>query len=250
MEKLRLSKSSIEKFRSCPRCFWLKQKQGLDQPDGIRAGVPMGIDRVLKGHYDDHRAAGTVPPELQGKIPGGLYDGKRISMADLRNWRKGLVAVVDGTDLSTAMDDLLFNPATGLYNVYDAKSKAKLTDEADTRKYYEVQADAYDLALSENGYKTDGVAYFGYYSPVRVGHSAPSDEVDFRWNCQVIAIKADHERIKALVRAAAACLEGPLPEPNLTRSRGKKGADKIEGCAVCAYLLEREEVFAALKAAA
>ena len=85
---------------------------------------------------------------------------------------------------------------------------------------------------------------------MRVGSSAPSDEVDFRWNCQVIKIQASHDRIKKLVFAAAACLEGPMPEPNLTRSRGKKGADKIEGCAICAYLLEREELFEALKASA
>lgn len=247
---LRLSKSSIDKFRSCPRCFWVEKKHGLKQPDGIRAGVPMGIDRVLKGHYDSNRQAKTIPPELSGKIPGGLYPGDRIGMADLRNWRHGLTAIVDGVELSTAMDDLLFNPATGLYNVFDAKSKARLTDEADTKKYYEVQGDSYNLALKANGYPTDDWAYFAYYSPLRVGSSAPSDEVDFRWNCQVIRIEASDERIKALVRAAAACLDSAIPEPNVRTVKGKKG-DKVEGCPVCVYLMEHAALFAAgAKAAA
>ena len=239
----RLSKSALEKFRACPRCFYLEKRHALKQPDGIRAGVPMGIDRVLKGHYDAHRAAKTVPPELAGQIPGGLYPGDRIGMADLRNWRKGLTAVVEGVELSTAMDDLLFNPLTGLYNVIDAKSKAKLTDADDTRKYYQTQASAYDLALNVNGYNTDGFCYFAYYSPVSVYVSNPSSAVPFAWNCQVIPILANHDEIKNLLISAAACLEGPMPEPRL-----KVG--KAEGCPVCQYVHDRNALFETMKAPA
>ena len=213
----RLSKSALENFRRCARCFWLEKTQDIKQPQGIRAGVPMGIDRVLRGHYDAHRAASTVPPELAGHIPGGLYPEDRISMKDLRNWRKGLAVVVEGFELSTALDDLLYSPATGLYNMIDYKSKAKLTDEEDTRKYYQTQADAYDLALNANGYKTDGRAFFAYYSPARVGSSAPSNEVDFRWNAQIVVITADHARVKAMLVRAGRCLEArTAPEPSPT----------------------------------
>ena len=231
---IRLSKSTLVEFNRCARCWWLSKTHKIKVPDGIRAGVPMGIDRVLKGHYDAHRAAGTVPPELIGKIPGGLYPGDRMSLSDMRNWRKGLAVVVGSYELSTAFDDLLFDAATKLYNVFDAKSKAKLTDEEDTIKYYQTQADAYDLALTANGYKTDGWAYFAYYSPVRVGSSAPSNEVDFRWNCQVIKIKAEHTRIKDLVTRAGKCLEGPLPAPG-------------ETCETCAFIAERETFLSNIK---
>lgn len=231
---MRLSKSAVEKFRACPRCFYIDKHHDYKQPAGIRAGVPMGIDRVLKGHYDACREDKTVPPELVGQIPGGLYPGDRISLKDLRNWRKGLTFVFDCYELNTAMDDLLFNPATGLYNVIDAKSKAKLTDEDDTRKYYQTQADAYDLALNANGYKTDGDCFFAYYSPLRVGSSAPSNEVDFRWNCQVIKIKADHDAIKSLLVQAGKCLEGSLPAA-------------AEGCEYCRFFEDRRGLFEVLK---
>src|SRR3990167_1565084 len=118
---IRLSKSAVEKFRACPRCFWLEKRQNIKQPQGIRAGVPMGLDRCLKNHYDAYRESGEVPYELVGKIPGKLYPGDRISIKDLRNWRKGLSVTIGDYELSTAMDDLLFNPETGLYNVIDAK---------------------------------------------------------------------------------------------------------------------------------
>ena len=99
------------------------------------AKIAVGIDRVLKQHYDTHRAAGTVPPELIGQIPGALYDGKRIAMPDLRNWRKGLTVTVGPYDLSTALDDLLYDATRHCYNMIDYKSKAKETNEEDTQKY-------------------------------------------------------------------------------------------------------------------
>lgn len=226
---IRLSKSTLEEFNRCARCWWLSKKQGIKAPDGIRAGVPMGIDRVLKGHYDSHRASGHVPPELVGHIPFGLYNGSRISMGDLRNWRKGLAVMVGPYELSTALDDLLYDPKNDLYNMIDYKSKAKETNEEDTKKYYQTQADAYDLALNANGYTTDGWAYFAYYSPVNVvpvfvnqdmeGHNI----VPFAWNCQVIKIKADHVRIMDLVTRAGKCLEDSMPAKNAE-------------CEMCEYL--------------
>lgn len=212
----RLSKSALEKFRACPKCFYLEKNASLKQPQGIRAGVPMGIDRVLKGHYDAHRELKTVPPELVGKIPGGLYDGHRVSMKDLRNWRAGLTVVEDGSELSTALDDLLFDAATGLYNMIDYKSKAKLTDVADTQKYYQVQADCYDLALNANKYPTDGRCFFAYYAPITVGQTIATQTNEgclfpFTWHCQVIEIKANHANAKDLLKRAAACLAGKEP---------------------------------------
>ncbi len=233
MENIRFSKSAIENFIRCPRCFHLEKVEGIKQPQGIRSGLPMGMDRVLKAHYDAYRAAGNMPPELLDALPGWkLYDGKRISMTDLRNWRKGLFVQVGDHVLSTALDDLLFNPALCVYSMVDYKTKAKATNEAATVKYYQTQADAYDLALNVNGYKTDGLARFTYYYPENVVLSAiATGELSMNWRCQVITIKADHERIKKLVLAAAACLAGPLPEPS-------------ESCEMCAYIEARGKLYA------
>lgn len=231
----RLSKSALEKFRSCPKCFWIDKNMGLKQPEGIRSGLPMGMDRVLKEHYDRHREVGNMPSELVGQVPIGLnlYSGNRISMKDLRNWRKGLNVIVDAVELSTALDDLLFDKDLGVYVMIDYKTKAKATDEAATQQYYGVQADCYDLALVSNGYPTPGLAYFAYYYPVTVGsgttpasfesgHSALS----MAWACQVIKIRANHDRAKDLLLRAAKCLSGPMPDP---------GPD----CEYCSFVTER-----------
>ena len=253
---IRLSKSALDNFVRCPRCFHLEKVEGIKQPGGIRSGLPMAMDRVLKAHHDEHRSAGTVPLEWAAALPGWkLYDGKRISMADLRNWRKGLAVDIEGVTLSTALDEMLFNQTLGLWSMADYKTKAKATDKEDTQKYYGTQASAYDLALNINGYKTDGSARFLYYFPEDVDTSEdgsiPSPDengssLTMGWRCQVITIKADHDRIKKLVLSAAACLSGPLPEPNYKITVGKKGGQTIDGCEMCAYIFEREKVLKSL----
>ena len=228
----RLSKSSLDEFSRCARCWWLAKRHKLKAPEGIRAGVPLGIDRVLKQHYDTHRAAGTVPPELVGQIPGALYDGKRITMPDLRNWRKGLTVAVGPYELSTALDDLLYDAARHCYNMIDYKSKAKETNTEDTQKYYQTQADAYDLALNVNDYPTNGVAYFAYYAPDAVDGGGDGAVIPFRWQAQVIPIKTDHARIKALVMRAGKCLEDGLPPHNVE-------------CEMCEYTRKRDSFLVA-----
>lgn len=262
MAEIRLSKSALDKFVGCPRCFYLQYKHKLGQPDMISSKVWKGVERVTINYYESHRIAKTTPEHLIGAVPDGAipYQGDRIDMKALRYWGKGLAFEIDGILITTALDDMLqWKGGDGKtrYAVLDFKSKSKLTDEDATRDLYANQADVFDLACNVNDYPTDGVVYFDYHSPVSIEGAEPrANEGDTgftvqKWAAQVIALKADHARIKKLVLAAAACLNGPMPDPNLTRStvtRGaNKGQEKVEGCPICVYQLEREELFTSLK---
>ncbi len=264
---IRLSKSSIDKFINCPRCFWFQQRFKLGQPDMISSKVWKGVERLTIAHYESHRRAATTPENLVGQVPAGAIPIQLDSdgMKSMRYWGKGMPFQVDGITVTTALDDMLqipdgSQPKGSRYAVIDYKSKSKLTDEESTAQMYQTQADVFDLAANINGYPTDGTVYFDYCSPVSIEGAEPpvgAGDVGYtmqKWASQVITLKADHDRIKKLVLAAAACIEGPMPEPKLTRSivaRGQnKGQEKVDGCQVCVYLLEREEVLGMLKAAA
>lgn len=252
---IRLSKSQLDKFQACARCFWLKQRRKLDQPDMISSKVWKGIERVTQVHYEVYRQRQETPPNLVGQVPAGAipYQGDRIDLAALRYWGKGMPFKVDGITVTTALDEMLEweTAAAGekKYAVLDYKSKSKPTDEESTRDLYQNQADVYDLACNLNGYPTDGVVYFDYWSPASV-EGSESGSTTQKWVSQVIALKADHERIKGIIRAAAACLEGPLPDPQVKKVTGKRGGVKIEGCVVCAYVLEYGENMEAMLAEA
>ncbi len=250
---LRLSKSQLDKFQSCARCFWLKHRAGVDQPDMISSKVWKGVERITQGYYDEHRAAKTTPLHLVGQrgVPEGSipYQEGRIDLKSLRYWGKGLAFEVDGVRVTTALDDMLQVADTAVeggirYIVDDYKSKSKPTDEEATAELYQNQADVFDYACNVNGYPTDGVVIFDYWSPARVEGAEPPSPVDpfghtvQRWVGQVVPLKANHERMKAIVRAAAACLESRIPEPSVKITKGPRGGTKVEGCPVCAYTLD------------
>lgn len=265
MSELRLSKSQLDKFVGCPRCFWMKHRAGLDQPDMISSKVWKGIERVTTAHYAAHRKAKTTPDNLQGQVPPGAVPVQLSDddMKALRYWGSGLAYKVDNILVTTALDDMLQRDTVDglrLYNVIDYKSKSKLTDEESTAGLYQNQADVFDYACNANKFPTDGVVYFDYWAPVSVEGAEPDAVTPARygftiqrWTSQIIKVNADHERMKKLVRAAAACLDSKMPEPRITREivqRGKnKGQEKLGGCPVCVYLLDREDALEALKKA-
>lgn len=249
---LRLSKSALDKFCQCPHCFYLKYKHKLDQPDMISSKVWKGVERVTIAHYEKHRLEKTTPTNLVGQVPAGAipYQADRIDMKSLRYWGKGFRFEVDGVEVSTALDDMLQWPGTDgktRYAVIDMKSKSKATDAEATIDLYQNQADVYDLAANVNGYPTDGVVYFDYSYPVAIieatplvpGAEVPHGLTTQFWGSQVIALKADHERVKRLVLAAAACLDSSIPGPRL-----KVG--KVEGCPVCTYVFDRDALMSSI----
>jgi len=246
---LRLSKSQLDKFQDCPRCFWLKHKHGLDQPEMISSKVWKGIERITQAHYETHRQAQTTPSNIIGQVPVGAipYQGEKIDLKSLRYWGKGLAFEVDGITVTTALDDMLQWTVDGKtkYAVIDYKSKSKETDEASTAELYQNQADVFDLACNLNKHPTDGLVYFDYWYPIEVT-AGDQERTLQRWGSQIIALKADHDRVKNLVLAAAACLDSAMPEPNILRVKGKKG-EKLEGCPVCIYVQERAQIFYADK---
>lgn len=248
---IRLSKSQMDKFVSCPRCFWLAQNHKFKQPEQISSKVWKGIERVTIAHYEQHRLAKTTPGNLAGFVPAGAipYQADRIDMKALRYWGKGFRFAVDGVEVSTALDDMLqydrdsVEGMRKLYAVIDYKSKSKATDEESTRQLYQNQADVFDLACNVNGYPTEGIVYFDYWYPIaakdRNATLTPENHhiTEQVWGSQVVTLKADHARIKKLVLQAAACIESAMPDPPRA---GKKGEIS---CAVCAYVEDRETLF-------
>lgn len=247
---IRLSKSQLDKFCACPRCFWLKQRHKLDQPDMISSKVWKGIERITQAHYQAFREAKRTPHNLTGQVPDNAipYQADRIDMKALRYWGKGLRFNVGGVEVTTALDDMLQRgegygaPALGdnrVYNCIDYKSKSKPTDEESTMGLYQNQADVFDLAMNVNGYPTDGVVYFDYWYPINSesSYAAIDDKPAMTnqfWGSQVIGLKVDHHRVEQLILDAAACLESAMPDPK-------------HDCVVCNYVAERAVLMEQLK---
>src|SRR5271154_5129979 len=79
----KVSRSKIELFTQCPRCFWLDARLKIKRPSSPPFRINSAIDELFKKEFDVHRAAGTPHPLMaDNQIKAVPYQH-----ADLDKWR-------------------------------------------------------------------------------------------------------------------------------------------------------------------
>ena len=58
----RLSRSKIELFVNCPRCFYLDRRLGVGQPPSFPFTLNSAVDKLLKKEFDIYREKQTIHP--------------------------------------------------------------------------------------------------------------------------------------------------------------------------------------------
>lgn len=166
-KKWRLSRSKIDFFIECARCFYLDNKLGTARPRGPSFTLNVAVDALLKKEFDTHRAAGTPHPIMDA------YDVSAVpfihkKMATWRENFEGVECVHDTTGLtiSGAVDDIWVNPAGELIVVdYKATSKeGKIVTLSDSswEDQYRRQIGVYQWLLQKNGFAVSPTGYFVY----------------------------------------------------------------------------------------
>ncbi len=165
--KWRLSRSKIELFTECPRCFYLDNKLGTARPRGPAFTLNIAVDTLLKKEFDVHRAEGTPHPLTE------KYGVKAIPFIhkDLNTWRENFEGIeyrdkVTGFTISGAIDDLWKGEDGKLIVVdYKATSKEGSVDSLDDSSWkdsYARQMGVYQWLLRKNGYDVSSTGYFVY----------------------------------------------------------------------------------------
>src|SRR3989344_5793791 len=124
-KKWRLSRSKIDLFVECPRCFYLDNKLGTGRPRGPAFTLNIAVDALFKKEFDVHRANKSAHPLMEQY---GI-DAVPYAHKDFETWRenfKGVEYVHPGTGftISGAVDDVWQNKKGELI-VVDYKSTSK-----------------------------------------------------------------------------------------------------------------------------
>ncbi len=203
----RLSPSALSLFMECPKCFWLQKINGIHRPQQIFA-LQSNFDRILKTYFDKFRESSKLPPELEGKVEGNLFNDKEL----LEKWRNALRPALvyrhpekENFSLAGGLDDCLFDGK--FYIPVDFKNTGSASFEENSEKYYQHQLDIYSFLLEEGGYKTKGIAYLVYYKPQEV-----IGEGEIKFQIVVKKMETDHKRAIRLFENAIELLEGPMPK--------------------------------------
>src|SRR3990167_10523241 len=155
-EPFKLSRSKIDLFLECPRCFYYDRKLGIGRPPGYPFALNSAVDHLLKLEFDIHRAKGTKHP----LIDKYGVDAMPVAHEDLDKWRHnftGIQFLHKSTNflITGAIDDLWQN-SKGEYIVVDYKATAKFGDikelDKDWHDGYKRQMEVYQWLFRQNGF--------------------------------------------------------------------------------------------------
>jgi hypothetical protein len=164
LQRRQLSRSKVELFIDCPRCFWLDVARGIPRPSGPPFTLNNAVDALMKAEFDRYRAAGEPHP-LFATV--GL-DAVPYRHPELDRWRHNFTGVrwldeATGWTLFGAVDDL-WQAREGPLMVADYKATAR--KEMPTARTlfgsYRRQMDVYQFLVRRQGLEVSNRGWFVY----------------------------------------------------------------------------------------
>ncbi|HET8709107.1 MAG TPA: PD-(D/E)XK nuclease family protein [Candidatus Saccharimonadales bacterium] len=230
----KVSRSKIELFKQCPRCFWLDVRLKITRPSSPPFNINKAIDELFKKEFDTYRKAGKPHPlMIKFNVPAIPYQHEQLD-----TWREtfvGVVTIHKPTNLHVfgAVDDLWVNEA-GEVIVVDYKATAKdreVSIDSGWQISYKRQMEVYQWLLRQNDLKVSDTGYF-VYANGRMDVEAFNDKVEFR--TKVIPYTGNDAWIEPTLEQMKACMDGDMPPVG----------DSIMGgpCEFCTYARQRTEL--------
>jgi len=207
-ESFKISRSKIDLFIECPRCFYIDRRLGTGRPPGFPFAINTAVDTLLKKEFDIHRAANTQHPLIEKY---GV-DARPVAHEELDIWRenfKGVQYLHKPTNLiiTGAIDDLWIN-SKGEYIVVDYKSTSKEEEIVELNKAwqdgYKRQMEVYQWLLRQNGYKVSDTGYFVYCNG-RTDLEAFDGRVEF--DVTLIAYEGKDDWVEKTIKKLYKCLQ-------------------------------------------
>lgn len=162
----KLSRSKVDNFVSCRRCFYIDRRLGVGQPPGFPFNINSAVDELLKKEFDQYRAKGKPHPYMKS-VDRNLIPYQHEMLDEWRENFKGVQYLHEETNflLTGAVDDLWFDLDTEEVVVVDYKATSKNSDvtiDADWQQGYRRQMDFYQWLLRKNNLKVSDIGYFVY----------------------------------------------------------------------------------------
>jgi CRISPR/Cas system-associated exonuclease Cas4 (RecB family) len=231
----KVSRSKIELYKQCPRCFWLDARLKITRPSTPPFNINKTIDELFKKEFDVHRAAGTQHPIMLENSLAGVVP---FAHKELDTWRynfTGVVSLHKPTNLQVfgAVDDVWVNTDGELIVVdYKATSKDKAVDiNSDWQISYKRQVEVYQWLLRQNGFMVSDTGYF-VYTNARVDVDGFADHLEFR--TKLIPYIGNDSWVEPTLQEMKMCMDGDIPPVG----------DSIMGgvCEYCDYARQRTEL--------
>ncbi|HEX8762565.1 MAG TPA: PD-(D/E)XK nuclease family protein [Candidatus Saccharimonadales bacterium] len=230
----KVSRSKIELYKQCPRCFWLDVRLKIKRPEGPPFNINKAIDELFKKEFDSYRVkAEPHPIMVEYEVQAVPFTHEKLD-----DWRETFVGVQTphaATNLLVfgAVDDIWVSPDNQLI-VVDYKATAKdreVSISSDWQISYKRQMEVYQWLLRQNGFTVSDTGYF-VYTNGRMDLDGFFDRVEFK--TKLIPYTGDDSWVEPTLLEMKACMDGDMPEMGVSIMGGP--------CEFCTYARQRTEL--------
>lgn len=225
----KLSRTRLDRFIQCQRCFYLDRRLGVDRPSGFPFNLNSAVDALLKTEFDIFREQQKPHPRYM-RAHG--IDAVPFQHPALDEWRKNFKGVQHlhvSTNLLIygAVDDV-WQTASGELIVVDYKATSKnsaVSLGAEWQRVYKRQIEIYQWLIRRNGFDVSDIGYFIYCNADR-SRNEFAEQLQF--DVSVLPYEGSDAWIEDTIVAAHRCLQSdvlPPPAPG--------------GCDYCSYYSAR-----------
>ena len=228
----KLSRSKLESFIDCPRCFYVDRRLGVGRPSMPGFTLNSAVDELFKKEFDQYRADKKPHPIM---VEYGI-DAIPFSHSELDEWRenfKGIQIHHKPTNLiiTGAVDDVWVDP-DGRVMVVDYKSTSKageveLTD-AKWHQAYRRQIEIYQWLLEQKGFEVRKEGYFVYANGIK-----DVDRFDdiLTFKTVILTHEGDSSWVEQAIINAHKCLNQdtvPNPDPDCEYCQYRKAIGELD----------------------
>jgi len=211
----KLSRSKIEDFIRCQRCFYLDRRLGIGRPSMPGFSLNVAVDALLKKEFDFHRANASTHP-LMEKYGIDAVPFQHEKMDEWRSNFKGAQFHHEATNfiITGAVDDIWVNKKGELLVVdYKATStQEEISLDGQYKEGYKRQIEIYQWLFRQNGFKVSDKGCF-VYANGKKDREAFDGRLDF--DVEIIEYEGDDSWVeKAIIEAHECLMSDKFPKCN------------------------------------
>lgn len=212
---IKLSRTKLDLFIECPRCFYLSEKFKISRPPSFPLTLNLAIDGLLKNEFDEYRET-QFPHPIMNLHKLNMVPFKHPDINKWRNNRIGIQFYDNNSDilLYGAIDDIWLNLDTNKLHIVDYKTTAtpkKITLDDEWKIVYKRQMEIYQWLFYKNGFDISNEGYFVYAN----GNTNGIFNNALNFNMTLLKYEGRWDWIENTLINAKNCLESNIiPENN------------------------------------
>ena len=213
-QPFRISRSKIDLFLQCPRCFYLDRRMGLRRPGMPGWALNSAVDHLLKKEFDLLRKNG----ESHVLMTEYGIDAIPFKHKDLPEWRDDYYKYLGASVLhkksnlmiSGIVDDIWVNNKTKELHIVDYKATStskEISLEDEYKQGYKKQMEIYQWIFRQMGFN---VSKTGYFLFANASKNLPKFDKKLVFEASILSYNGDDSWIDSTIMDIKKCLDSDV----------------------------------------